>query len=133
MISELTQALPQGSHPLTCAAVWLLQPPESVNSSVWALVCAAALEAMASGCRTLWALHLGSLARMDTDQTLITDFFEREEGPRPLTLLQCACRKAAARFWCLLQDFVWLQQVPEGWEGVPTDHPFIGVVQVPGG
>ena len=118
--------------PPTCAEVWLLQPPGTLRRDVWSVVCAAALEAMASGRRTLWALHKGQ--QVDSSQTHITDYFLPLEGDiqQPLNITQRASRKAAARFWCLLQDFVWLQQVPEGWEGVPSDHPFIGVEEVHG-
>jgi hypothetical protein len=38
-----------------------------------------------------------------------------------------ASRKAAAWFWSLLQDFVFLNSVPTMWRITPPGHPFLGV------
>jgi hypothetical protein len=74
VVAELQSALPAGCPPLTCAQVWLLQAPPGMQPGVWGVVCAAALEAMERGRRTLWAL---SQSRLDSSQTLITSFFLR--------------------------------------------------------
>jgi hypothetical protein len=44
-----------------------------------------------------------------------------------------AARRAAAWFWSLLQDFVDLGVVPEGWQGLAPSNPFIGVSSMGGG
>ena len=46
----------------------------------------------------------------------------------PATILaRRASHRAVAHFWSHLVDFVSLASVPEGWSGLPTSHPFIGV------
>ena len=71
--------------------------------------------------------------KVHASQSLNTDFFSVvfSDGGRSTALTPAirASRKAAAMFWCLLQDFVSLQSVPPSWlVQVPQDHPFLGVV-----
>jgi hypothetical protein len=76
---------------------------------------------------------------MDDDgfsQTLITDFFPVIGGSGgaggnspPLSPLQRASRAAVTRFWCLLEDFACLQQVPTDWAALSAHHPFLRASQ----
>ena len=137
VVGELAKCLPGVC--VTCADVWLLQPPAGahVNSKVWALVAMVALHAMAHGRRVMWARWQEDIG--PANQTLITDFFPvvsgRHQQHDDVDVAQrhaaCAARNAAVWFWCLLQDFVRLQVVPGEWLGVvPPDHPFVGVVNI---
>ena len=124
--SELASALPQPVQ-LTCADVWLLQSPSScvLHPMVWCLVCMVALEAMAHGRKALWAMHAALAPAKAEGQQLITDFFH-PTGDSPTTrLLQRACRKARARFWSLLQDFVVIGQA-DWMHELEDSHPFLG-------
>jgi len=108
--------------------VWLLQTPieTQVHGGAWAVVCMAAVEALAYGRRALWAMSMEKLRRgaVDKNQSRITDFFSAiPRAPLPLPDLQRASRKAAAYFWCLIQDFVCLGACP--WE-LDSSHPFMG-------
>ena len=139
VVAELLASLPP-SFELSCADVWLLRaPPQAgLHGGVWALVCMVALAAMHYGRRLLWSLLMENVADVEGEdgftQTLITDFFpvvSAGDGlaAAPIPLPQRAARKAAAWFWCLLQDFVSLQTLPPSWMlDVPgATHPFIGV------
>jgi hypothetical protein len=136
VISELATALPACER-VECADVWLLRGPlnAGVHAEVWALVCMVALEAMAFGRKALWAISRGEDDTRDAGQTRITDFFHVVSGHRPsVSVVQRASRKAAAMFWCLLQDFVAVQEVPAWWGSeVGPDHPFVGVETGGGG
>jgi hypothetical protein len=137
VVSELAAVLPP-TVALKCAHVWLLDSPSPAQAlpKVWALACMVAIEAMSFGRKALWALHYEELGRgpVDEAQTLITDHFPVVDGASPtVSIVQRASRKAAAWFWCLLQDFVSLQDVPPSWGDVPTSHPFVGVVIRPEG
>ena len=93
----------------------------------------AAIEAMEWGRRVMWALAKGEEEEVAPGQTLITTFIPIEAGPEPpLPPADRAARKAASWFWCLMQDLVAVQEVPEGWGGLTPDHPFIGVVRLEG-
>ena len=130
VVSELLSALPAQAQ-LVCADVWLMRPPAGVYAGVWGLVCAAAVEAMEFGRKLAWALDLGGAAAPGgPSQTLITSFFPRVsvgDSP-PSAVVQRAARKAAAWFWCLIQDFVSLQRVPVDWlSKMGPTHAFVGV------
>ena len=133
VLTELRATLPARVH-IECADVWLLRAPldAGVHAGVWGLVCMVALAAMAFGRKTLLAISLGEEDQRDTTQSLITAFFPILSGSRPsVSVVQRASRKAAAMFWCLLQDFVAVQEVPLGWgTEVAPDHPFVGVEAV---
>jgi hypothetical protein len=92
-------------------------------------VAAAAIAAMSFGRKNLIRLHLGQQEELGEGQTLITDYFPVVAGAPPTTILQRACHRAAAWFWCLLQDFTSLQSgIPTAWgAGPPPTHPFLGV------
>ena len=136
VVGELAKCLP-GAR-ITCADVWLLQPPAGahVNSKVWAFVVMVALHAMAHGRRVMWARWQAEIG--PANQTLITDFFpvvsdrcqsDGVDGAKSHAAY--AARNAVVWFWCLLQDFVRLKVVPGEWLGVvPPDHPFIGVLGI---
>ena len=133
--ATLVSALPPPAT-LTCSAVWLMQAPSGVRAEVWAVVCAAAIEAMAFGHRFLWALQRGQEeqeALLDPTQSLITAFFPVVSPPPqppedPATVLvRRASHRAVALFWSHLVEFVSLK-VPKGWPAVTADHPFIGVL-----
>ena len=70
-----------------------------------------ALHAMELGRRHLWS-HALSAHALGSAQ-----------------LVESASRAASAWLWCLLQDFVDLQDVPDGWGGIlgTARHPFIGI------
>ncbi len=136
--ATLVSALPPPAT-LTCSAVWLMQAPSGVRAEVWAVVCAAAIEAMAFGHRFLWALQRGQEeqeALLDPTQSLITAFFppvasqasQPPEDPTS-TLVRRASHRAVALFWSHIVEFVSLAEVPKGWTAVPTTHPFIGVLR----
>ena len=133
---ELSAALGAARGSLTCAHVWLLRPPPDVCPWVWPVVCAAALEAMERGRKVLWAAAADDLP---DGQTHIEDFFPpvarpagADELPRPgvgapITAVVRAQRRAAAWFWCIIQDFVSLHKTSDLWGwAVPSDHPFMG-------
>jgi hypothetical protein len=132
VVSELAAVLPPAVT-LKCAHVWLLDSPAPSQAipKVWALACMVAIEAMSFGRKALWALHYEEVGQSPVDgaQTLITDHFQVVVGGRPtVSIVQRASRRAVAWFWCLLQDFVALQDVPLSWGDVPSSHPFVGVV-----
>jgi hypothetical protein len=89
-----------------------------------------ALEAMSFGRKALWAMTQEE-QKVDAAQSLLTELFSGVSGgrdPARAPVLR-ASRKAAAMFWCLLQDFVSLQSFPPSWlVQVPQNHPFLGVV-----
>jgi hypothetical protein len=93
VIDELLRALP-ASVGLHTSHVWLLQSPcpNHVLPVIWRIVCLAALSAMLHGRRYMWALHY----KGHRDGRI---------GAVPHCVLQ-AKQKAAADFWCRLQDFV---------------------------
>jgi hypothetical protein len=136
VVAELAKALP--GQDVKCADVWLLRPPSGsgVQEYVWSVVAVVALAAMAHGRATLWHLSSveGSRAGREGDaQTLITDFYPvaSTTGDRSLSAscVERAARRAAVRFWLLLQDFVQYGVAPAGWPLDPTlvGHPFVGV------
>jgi hypothetical protein len=116
-----------------------MQAPSGVQAEVWAVVCAAAIEAMGFGHRFLWALHRGQEEQeeiLDPAQSLITAFFppvvsQLSQPPEDPTsaLVRRASQRAVALFWSHLVDFVSLAKVPQGWTAVSATHPFIGVHQ----
>ena len=121
VVAELQRGLParEAPPPLSPADVWLLQPPagRTVHPGIWAFVCMVALHAMELGRRHLWSAALRATA----------------VGP-PAQLVASASRVASAWMWCLLQDFVDLHEVPEGWGGKlgTSRHPFIGIARAAG-
>jgi hypothetical protein len=91
---------------------------------------------MERGRKVLWAATAGD---QSDGQTHIDDFFlpvARPSGadevplPRvgaPVTAVVRAQRRAAAWFWCIIQDFVSLHKTSDLWGwAVPSDHPFMG-------
>jgi hypothetical protein len=136
--ATLVSALPP-SATLPCASVWLIQSPSGVQAEVWAVVCAAAIEAMGFGHRFLWALHRGQEEQeelLDPTQSLITAFFppvvpQSSQPPEDPTsaLVRRASHRAVALFWSHLVEFVSLAHVPKGWTAVSATHPFIGVLK----
>ena len=126
--TELASALPAGIT-ISCANIWLLQAPDNggLHADVWALVCMVAIEAMFFGRKAMWAMHLEDSDQLEIGQALITDFFPIVSGGDPsLSVVERASRKAAAWFWCMLQDFVCLGQAPWKPEVVGSSHPFLG-------
>jgi hypothetical protein len=107
------------------------------QASIWAVVCAAAVEAMDWGHRYLWALAQGCKEAeedFDPTQPLITAFFPvvppaQPAAPidQPSNPVHRASRRAVVQFWRLVQDFVSLASVPIGWQKVAAYHPFLGV------
>ena len=136
--ATLVSALPP-SATLPCSSVWLMQAPSGVQAEVWAVVCAAAIEAMGFGHRFLWALHRGQEEQeelLDPTQSLITAFFppvvsQSSQPPEDPTsaLVRRASHRAVALFWSHLVEFVSLAHVPKGWTAVSATHPFIGVLK----
>jgi hypothetical protein len=125
-VGEINRALPTGVS-ITCANIWLLQPPTGVSHpGVWGVVAAAAIAAMHTGRKNLIRLHLDQEPQ-GTGQTLITNFFTMVVGTPPPTVMQRATRWAAAWFWCLLQDFASIHsRVPTRWGSGPhSSHPFL--------
>lgn len=104
---------------------FMASPAARVDVGVWRVVCLAAVEAMAFGRRVMWRRRLEE-PRLPCGQRLITDFFDRVHGAAPAHE-QVAAGHAALRFWELLGDFVGVGVVPDGWDGVEPDHPFLGV------
>ena len=130
VVDEIRRALPAGVT-VTCADVWLLRPPQDcgLHAGVWALVCMVAVEAMDRGRRLAWALLKKDEGRRAGGQTLMTDFLPLAAGVERPGVAVRAARKAGAWLWCLLQDFVNLQMLPDGWgQGVDPEHAFVGVV-----
>jgi hypothetical protein len=126
---EIRRSLPPPAT-VRCSNLWLLRPPSGIShAGVWGVVAAAAIAAMSFGRKNLIRLHLRQLEELGEGQTLITDYFPVVSGAPPVTTLERACRRAAAWFWCLLQDFASLQSgIPSAWgAGPPSHHPFLGV------
>jgi hypothetical protein len=121
VVAELQRGLPAtaAAPPLSQADVWLLQPPSgrAVHPGIWAFVCMVALRAMELGRCHLWSAALAA----------------HTVGPSAL-LVASASRAASAWVWCLLQDFVDLQEVPDGWGGKlgTARHPFLGIARAAG-
>ena len=116
VMAEVMRGLPHPSPPICGADIWLLRVPPSLSlhPGIWAFVCMVAIHAMERGRRCLWRTVLGQHPAAGADLA---------------AAVQQASRAAAAWFWCLLQDFVDLQQVPDTWGGSARRHPFISVTQ----
>jgi hypothetical protein len=130
--AEVASALPTAAPPLRQEHLWLLSRPQEcpVHNGVWGLVCMLALDAMLHGRKAMWALRAEAASVADPAQTLITDFFPSASGgpaAPELPLVDRAARRAAIRFWCLLQDFASLADAP--WAAdLPDTHPFLSLV-----
>jgi hypothetical protein len=117
VVAELLHALP-ASVGLHTSHVWLLLSPcpSHILPVLWHVVCLAALSAMLHGRRYMWALHA-----------------QGHHDPRTGAMPQCvhkAKQKAAADFWCRLQDFVDTQSAdshPSPFAKFPIipNHPFL--------
>jgi hypothetical protein len=109
------------------ADVWLLRPPAAavvasgLHTGAWAVVCAAAVDAMERGRRRMWASVLGPPAA-GLGRTPAGD----------AAAVTVAGRRAAAEFWSLLQDFVGVGQFPAAWGVLPGNHPFFGCLSYGG-
>jgi len=128
VLCELRRALPApAAMGLSCADLWLLRPPAGGNvcSGVWAVVCMAALSAMAQGRRYAWRLDKEAQEAHGADgrrQATLEEVWGQQ--PPPLRPIQRAARSAAADFWCRLGDFVALGPVPASW-AVACRAPFL--------
>ena len=136
VVAELARALP--GHDIRCADVWLLRPPLGtvMHDSVWSLVAMVAVSAMAYGRATLWYMNFAEASRAVPDggfQSLITDFYPLVSSAATraphASCVDRAARRAAAKFWVLLQDFVQCGIVPSDWDSgvIPFRHPFVGM------
>ena len=128
---EITSCLDPTAR-LTCDNIWLLRPPHPLHGGVWLVVAAAALSAMDAGRRTMHQTHRQHQTDHNRTQTRITGSFPNAEGavttrPPGGEATPRAARKASARFWCHLQDFVDLGHPPPGDQAIPADHPFISM------
>ena len=136
----LTHNLPAGVQ-LQPYNLWLLQPPTpDIHWGVWAVVGLAALEAMASARKCMWARHM---EQQEDEQQISTQQTQRgARGPAngrqqraqapALTPWEAAARKAVTRFVDGIWDFVDLGTVPKGWDGkVAEGHCFIRVLSTP--
>lgn len=93
--------------PITVSQLWLGRPPHGVHEGVWHVVCLAAIEAMDSGRRRMYAMSVAP-------------------NPHPPSIVATCGRHAVARFWSLLADFVALRRVPSRWRAhCPAPHPFV--------
>lgn len=80
---EIRRSLPPPGT-LSCANLWLLQPPSGIaHAGVWGVVAAAAIAAMSYGRKNLIRLHLGQLEELGEGQTLITNYFPVVAGAPP--------------------------------------------------
>jgi hypothetical protein len=129
VVEEIRRALPLGTD-ISCAHLWLLRHPGGVShDGVWGVVATAALAAMHSGRKYLISLHLNSRLPTVPGQALITSYFA-PTSPAPTsppTALLRASQWVKGRFWCLLEDFAFVNAtIPTAWgAGPPTDHPFL--------
>jgi hypothetical protein len=130
VLAELRRALPAAAAAaLTCADLWLLQPPAGgrVHGGVWAVVGLAAVAAMAHGRRYAWRLHMDAEeARTRSRDGRRQATLEEAWGlaPPPPGPMARAARNAAADFWCRLGDFASLGPAPEAWKVAPG-APFL--------
>ena len=136
--ASVSSALPPETQ-FPCSALWLLQAPPGLHSGAWSVVRAATVEAMDWGRRYLWALARDceeAEELLDHTQTLITAFFPAADPAstppataedQQATLVRRASHRAVAQLWCFLNDFVAQTDVPDGWQAIAADHPFIGV------
>jgi hypothetical protein len=114
VVAQLQSGLANGSGgaSVQSAAVWLQQcPTQHVNKEAWRVVALAALTAMEYGRGLLWVQ-----ARRPG--------WVPAHGP---AVAQAVGRRAAARFWVLLQDFC-SGAAPAQWN-LPPGHPFFGQQQ----
>jgi hypothetical protein len=145
VVAELQAALPPAAALLTRENVWLLRPPAGVHPGVWGVVCAAALEAMERGRRSLWAAAAAA-DPLECLQPRITAFLRplgappapAAAGPTAAEARAAAQqqrvgraqRRAAAWVWCILQDFVFLHGAGDStlaleWAGAAAGHPYL--------
>ena len=98
-------------EPLRMDHVWLARRPSySLHPDLWLVICIAALLGMNAGRKRLVALRLAA------DHLPI------------LPQLMIAKKVAAAMFWDMLADFVYLKLYPVDWlSSVDSQHPFLGV------
>ena len=100
---------------LSAVHLWLLLAPDchpAVHPQAWLVVCLAALDAMETGRRALWQASMAGAAGEQA--------------------VHRACRRAAATFWCSLQDFAELHSasVPSGWDSALPGGPFLQLTSV---
>ena len=128
VVQQLRMALP--GKEVNRHNVWLLRPPVGIDTGVWGVVCAAALEAMSRGRRVMWGLHNGDPhLQLPQGQTLITQYFAgvgAAQPPSPTPTVRAGLI-AAAHFWAALQDFAALKEVPDAWAELSSDHPFLAL------
>ena len=109
-ISATIAAHNPGAAPISLDQLWLCRAPPSVYADVWQVVCLAAVAAMDSGRRRMYALSRGPA----------------QPPPYPPSVIASSSRFAVARFWSLLADFVGLRRVPARWRPhCRPGHPFI--------
>ncbi len=139
VVAELARGLSadgQSVH-VHAAHLWLLSPPSPhVDLSAWRVICIAALNAMDTARRRMWAAWKDSRPAAAPDQPLITAFFPSTAPlPRPMgRQAREAATVAVAELYTQLQDFVFAYSDPPAYLGLlGSDHPFIRVVEGPGG
>ncbi len=106
--------------PVTRPQLWLVEPPEGVESCVWDVVALAALTAMERGRAHLRAVVRGGGAGQGTQAA--------EGQPVVAPPLDRAVARAEAAFWASLEGFAALGQPRgTGWQAVGPEHPFLAV------
>ena len=126
---------PQGSPPCKLSHLWLMKPPNGFHEAIWPAIAMAAITAMERGRRYLWALSAGGdNHEEDAAQMPITNYFPAMDGgqvdhPAPENILEKACTRAQAWFWCNLHDLTSSDIIPATWYGPhAADHPLIYII-----
>lgn len=131
VVSEMRLALPGQPH-LTREHVWLAIPPSlapgrEMHGHVWLVACMAALTAIESGRKYMAKQLFEQRARAAMGTRDIRDFMPGVESPA-----QRVARAARRQFWANVTNFASKGVHGAGmrrWAaGIPSDHPFLGVV-----
>jgi hypothetical protein len=122
-------------------SLWLLQPPSPlIDTSVWMVVCMAALTSMEYGRARMWAQYasgkwpspapavLLALSGALTPR-IVRDHIIPHVNHARATALSSIAKAVVARFWSILHDIVLdhHHRPPAGWGHLSPDHPFLCV------
>jgi hypothetical protein len=85
--------------------LWLVEPPRGIVQPVWDVVCMAAIAALESGRRCLYAARC--------DEGISSNVLNRIKV------------QTVADFWARLHSFAALGTKPRNWGAVPSNHPWL--------
>ena len=127
LMTDINRCLPFSLRPVLRHHLWLTQrpmrpagPPTHLHSGVWRVVCLAAVVALNSSRKFIYA-------RLQPRQTPQPDAGRARFPPvRRTNVTTAACAHAVTHFWNLLQDFCTAGDAPVCCRlAVPAGHPFL--------